>query len=116
MEIDRAHYMDLCAMLKKENEVIAEESTRLKTTLEEVMIIVMEVEFEEDQPLEVGISKVKEVVWELRGKIIDLEAIIVPITPPEELERRETKMKAAVSRIIDFEKEFQQLYNDVEQT
>ena len=40
--------MDLCAMLKKENREIAEDATRLKTTIKEVMLVVTEVEFEED--------------------------------------------------------------------
>jgi len=78
----------------------------LKTTVKEVMIVVTEVEFEEEQPLEIGLSKVKEVVQELHCKITDLEARVVPTTPPEELECRETKMKAIVSHLIDFEREF----------
>jgi len=48
VEIDCSHYMDLCVMLKKENEEIAEEAARLKTAVKEVMILVTEVVFEED--------------------------------------------------------------------
>lgn len=61
MEAYCAHYMELCVTLRKEEE-IKEESTRLKTIVKEVMIVVSKVELEEDQPLEVGLSRVKEVV------------------------------------------------------
>ena len=80
------------------------------------MTVVTEVKFEEDQPLEVGLPKVKEVLQERRGKIIDLEARVVPTPPPEELERREAEMKETMSHLTDFERECQQLYNDAEKT
>jgi len=56
------------------------------------------------------------VVQELRGKITNLEERVVPSTPPEELERKEAEMKAAVSCLTDFERECQQMYIDAEQT
>jgi len=51
------------------------------------------------------------VVQELCRKLTDLEAKVVPTTPLEELESREAKMKATMSRLSDFERKCQQLYN-----
>lgn len=47
---------------------------------------------------------------------MNLEARVVPTTPPKDIERKEIEMKATVSHLTDFEKECQQLYNDTEET
>lgn len=51
MEVDRVHYIDLCATCKRENEEITKEAARLKTTVKEVMTVVTYVEYEEEKPL-----------------------------------------------------------------
>lgn len=64
MEVDLVHYIELCVSLKRENEEISEECKRLKTTVKEVMTVVTEEEFDEDQPLEARLTNIKEVVQE----------------------------------------------------
>lgn len=55
MEIDKGHYMDLCATLEKENNEIEEESAWLKTAVKETMYAIPKVELEEDQQMEVDL-------------------------------------------------------------
>jgi len=45
---------------------------------------------------------VKELVQELRTKIIDLRARVVPTTPPKELARREEGLKKVVNSIMNY--------------
>ena len=80
------------------------------------MTIVTEEEYPADQRLEVGLNKVKEVVQELCTNIIDLEARVVPTTPPEELAKRKEVLKETVRNLTIYEIECQQMYTHDEQT
>lgn len=110
MEVERAHYVELCTTLQKEKEEIIEESQRLKTTVQEVTTAVIEEEYIADKPIEDGLTKVKEVVQNLRVNITDLEAKVVPTTPPEELSQREEELKKVVNNLIAYEAECLESY------
>jgi len=55
-------------------------------------------------------------VKELRVKITDLEARVVPTSPPEDLEHRENELKDVVAHLHALEYECQKLYNDTKYT
>jgi len=63
-----------------------------------------------DQQLKAGMHKIGEVVHEFITKISDLEACVVPPTPPEERKRRKHSLKNAISHMQDIEGECQQTY------
>lgn len=77
------------------------------------MIDVTEEEFSEDHPIKEGLKKLKEVMQELRTKIVDLEARVVPTTPPKELARREEEVTQAISNLIAYEVEYLETYTQV---
>lgn len=56
------------------------------------MFAIPKVALEEDQQLEVGLQKVNTIVQELWIKITYLEAWVVPTTPLEEIEHRQTEL------------------------
>lgn len=66
--------------------------------------------YREYQPLEEGLTKVKEVVQELRTKIVDLEARVTLATPPEELAAREEEIKEVVASLEAYEAECMEKY------
>ena len=53
---------------------------------------------------------------ELRTKITDLEARVIPTTPLEELARREEEMKEGVRILTIYELECQEMYTQAEKT
>lgn len=111
MEVERAHYMDLCTTLQKDKKEIIEQSWWLKILVHLVRrTVVIEEEYTVHHPIEDGLTKVKEVVQELRTKITDLEARGVPTTPPEDFSRREEALKEVVNNITAYEAECQDLY------
>lgn len=73
--------------------------------VKEVMTPIPEVELAEDQHLEVGLQKFKDVFKEIYEKITDLEARVVPTTPPEELECRKSELNDVVACLTAFEEE-----------
>lgn len=80
------------------------------------MTVVTEAEYTADHPFEDGMTKVKEVVQELCTKIIDLEAIVVPTSPPKELARREEALKEVVHNVTTYEEKCQEMYTQAEKT
>jgi len=103
-------YVEICANLTKEKEEVKQESAQLKIVVKEVMAEVTEEEYRADQPFEEGLTKVKELVQELRTKILDLESRVAPATPPEEIAAREEEMKRVIASVEAYEAECMERY------
>ena len=77
----------------------------LQHAVEEVCDNILEVQVEEDTPLEDKVTTISEAIQGSHTKIVDLEARAMPSTPQEEKEQREKTVRTKMENIMSLDEE-----------
>lgn len=120
VKADRDSLRNECAHLRREKEEMAQEVVWLGEVVSTVFSTFSKVPLLEDQLVEEQLGKILEVLQQLKGRISELEAVVVPTTSPEV---GETRQQEANDEIVHLEvlevqctvayKKAEQIWNDL---